>query len=132
LGGEVDPEPDQRLRIEENGEAPGSGEHQGMTLEGGDALVLCSDGLSDLVKQEEIGRALRHRRLERTVHELIELARSRGGHDNITIVALRIPEEHKQAAGPRSLRPRVVLAISALALIAIVTVVYFLFISPVR
>ena len=62
LGGEIDPEPDQRLRLEEGDEAPGSAEHQGMTLEPGDALVLCSDGLSDLVKEEEIGRALRHAR----------------------------------------------------------------------
>ncbi|MBN2086430.1 MAG: serine/threonine-protein phosphatase [Anaerolineales bacterium] len=129
LGGKEDPEPDQRLRLEEDDEAPGSVEHQGMTLEDGDALVLCSDGLSDLVKEEEIGRALRHRKLERTVGELIELARSRGGHDNITIVALRIPAKREKAARPGALA---VLAVSAVILAAIAAAVYFLIISPVR
>ncbi len=132
LGGEIDPEPDQRLRLEAGDKAPGGAEHQGMTLEPGDALVLCSDGLSDLVKEEEIGHALRHAKLERTVHELIELARSRGGHDNITIVALRVPAEMGKAAGLRRIRPWIVMTISALALAAVAAAVYFLFIAPVR
>ncbi len=132
LGGKLDPEPDQRLRLDAGGETPGSAEHQGMTLEAGDALVLCSDGLSDLVKEEEIGRALRHNKLERTIHELIELARSRGGHDNITIVALRIPAGREKATGTRWIRLLVVLAASTLILAAITAAVYFLIISPVR
>ncbi len=132
LGGETDPEPDQRLRLEPGGEAPGSAEHQGMTLEAGDALVLCSDGLSDLAGEEEIGRALRHGKLERTVRELIEIARSRGGHDNITIIALRVPAEKGKAAGLRRIRPWIVLTASALALAVIAAAVYFLFIAPVR
>jgi serine/threonine protein phosphatase PrpC len=132
LGGEQDPEPDQRLRLDEGAETPGSAEHQGMTLEDGDALVLCSDGLSDLVGEAEIGRALRHKKIERTVQELIELARSRGGHDNITIVALRIPTEREKAAGRRWLRTLAVLTISALVLAAVAAAVYFLFLWPVR
>jgi serine/threonine protein phosphatase PrpC len=131
LGGEQDPEPDQRLRLAEGDATTGSAEHQGMTLEDGDALVLCSDGLSDLVKGEEIGRALRHPKLEKTVLELIELARSRGGHDNITIVALRIPETKKTAAGMRWRRMAAGLAISAIILAAVAAAVYFLIISPV-
>jgi serine/threonine protein phosphatase PrpC len=132
LGGEQDPEPDQRLRLDEGDETPGSAEHQGMALEDGDALVLCSDGLSDLVGEAEIGRALRHNKIERTVQELVELARSRGGHDNITIVALRIPAERGKAAGLRWLRPLAVLAVSALVLAAVAAAVYFLFLQPVR
>ncbi len=127
LGGEIDPEPDQRLRLEAGDAAPGSTEHQGMTLEPGDALVLCSDGLSDLVKEEEIGRALRHARLERAVHELIELARSRGGHDNITIVALRVPAAQGKAAVAGRVKPWIVLMVSALALAAIAAAVYYIF-----
>jgi serine/threonine protein phosphatase PrpC len=93
LGGEQDPEPDQRLRLSEDEQNPQDTQHQGMTLEDGDAVVLCSDGLSDLVKEDDIGRALRHRSPERTVAELIQLARDRGGHDNITVVVLRVPEQ---------------------------------------
>lgn len=131
LGGEQDPEPDQRLRLVEGDATTGSAEHQGMTLEDGDALVLCSDGLSDLVKDEEIGRALRHPKLDRTVHELIELARARGGHDNITIVALRIPGPNKIAAPTGWRRLIAALAVSALFLAAVATAFYFLIISPV-
>jgi serine/threonine protein phosphatase PrpC len=130
LGGEKDPEPDPRLRLA--GEKAGSPEHQGMTLEDGDALVLCSDGLSDLVKEEEIGRALRRRKLERTVRELIDLARQRGGHDNITVVALRFPVQKPEAAGARWIRPLAGVAASALILAVIALAAYLLWIAPVR
>jgi serine/threonine protein phosphatase PrpC len=132
LGGEQDPDPDQRLRLDSDEMSPGSAEHQGMILEDGDALVLCSDGLSDLVQTEEIGRALRHGRLERSVHELIELARQRGGHDNITVVALRFPEKDKSPAVWRWLKPLVVIALSAVILAAVVGAVYLFVIAPGR
>jgi serine/threonine protein phosphatase PrpC len=92
LGGEQDAQPDQRLRLGGREEKVQDAEHQGLILEDGDAVVLCSDGLSDLVKEDDIGRALRHRRLERTIGELIQTALQHGGHDNITVVAVRIPK----------------------------------------
>jgi PPM family protein phosphatase len=128
LGGESDPEPDQRLRLGEEEESPASTEHQGLTLAEGDALVLCSDGLSDLVKAEEIGRALRHRQLEKTVRELIDLARERGGHDNITVAVLRIPES-KPADGEGG-RRLMVLAVSGLILAGVAAIIYYLFLMP--
>jgi protein phosphatase len=128
LGGEQDPEPDQRLRLGEDEQAPVSAEHQGMTLEDGDAVVLCSDGLSDLVKEGDIGNALRHRRLERTVQELIDLARKRGGHDNITVVAMRFPARESRPSWLRWLA----LAAAILILAGIAAAVYFLAIAPVR
>ncbi len=130
LGGEQDPDPDQRLRLGADEQAQVSTEHQGMTLEDGDALVLCSDGLSDLVQTEEIGRALRHGRLERSVHELIDLARQRGGHDNITVVALRFPAEEKTPALWRWMKPLLVLALSALILAAIAAAAYLFILAP--
>jgi serine/threonine protein phosphatase PrpC len=130
LGGKSDPEPDQRLRLEGEEKTPEGAEHQGLTLEEGDALVLCSDGLSDLVKEEEIGRALRHKDLDRSVQELIELARSRGGHDNITVVALRIPSSREAADGMRRIRMLAVAAVSALILAAVATAYYFFLLAP--
>ena len=99
LGGEQDARPDQRLRLSEEEEDPQEAEHQGMILEDGDAVVLCTDGLSDLVKEDDIGHALRHRRLDRSIAELIQLARQRGGHDNITVVAMRFPEPGRRVGG---------------------------------
>jgi serine/threonine protein phosphatase PrpC len=90
LGGEHDPEPDQRLRIGPADAVPAAA-HQGIPLAPGDAIILCSDGLSDLVSAGDIQHALRQRSLQDAVHELVELACLRGGHDNITVVALRNP-----------------------------------------
>ncbi|MBN1440629.1 MAG: serine/threonine-protein phosphatase [Anaerolineales bacterium] len=132
LGGEKDPQPDPRLRISPDEPLPESAEHQGMTMEDGDALVLCTDGLSDLVQAEDIGRALRHRRLERTIQELIELARRRGGHDNITVAALRFPAAEAFGPFPNWLRRIVVFGLSALILAAAAVAAYAILLAPGR
>lgn len=53
-----------------------------------DILVMCSDGLSNLVKQEEIYK-ISSKDIGRAPTELVELANSRGGYDNITIVVIK-------------------------------------------
>ena len=59
-----------------------------------DILLMCSDGLSDLVKDEEIEKILRsHISLEAASNFLIALAKSRGGHDNITLLLTKINEK---------------------------------------
>ena len=56
----------------------------------GDVLILCSDGLSGLVRPEQIGAVVREESLlERVCERLIELANVAGGPDNITVVAAR-------------------------------------------
>jgi protein phosphatase len=60
-------------------------------LRRGDALLLCSDGLSKVVRDEEILEATR----ETTdclalCDRLIGLANDRGGPDNVTVVVARI------------------------------------------
>jgi len=53
----------------------------------GDRLLLCSDGLSDVVTDEQIGQVLRdYPDLEDCAAELIKLALAAGGPDNITVV----------------------------------------------
>ncbi|HEX9727783.1 MAG TPA: Stp1/IreP family PP2C-type Ser/Thr phosphatase [Gemmatimonadales bacterium] len=58
----------------------------------GDAIVICSDGLSGQVKREEIGAAVAdpNRDLVGVCTELIDLANERGGPDNITVVVARV------------------------------------------
>ena len=54
----------------------------------GDTLILCSDGLSGVVRREEFARlALEHEDLPGLCSALIDLANARGGPDNITVVA---------------------------------------------
>jgi len=53
----------------------------------GDMLVLCTDGLSNLVEPAEVARALQEGP-EAACDKLVALANQRGGQDNITILIL--------------------------------------------
>ncbi|HEU5040967.1 MAG TPA: PP2C family serine/threonine-protein phosphatase, partial [Gemmatimonadales bacterium] len=64
------------------------------TLRRGDTLIICSDGLSGLVRREEFGRmVVEHGDLAQLCSALIDLANERGGPDNITVVAARFEGE---------------------------------------
>jgi serine/threonine protein phosphatase PrpC len=58
----------------------------------GDAFVLCSDGLCDLVEDGEILAVVGAEPAAQAVGKLVDLANARGGHDNITVVVLRARE----------------------------------------
>jgi protein phosphatase len=63
-------------------------------LRRGDVLVLCSDGLSNVVKREEIAdRVATKPDLASVCAALIDTANERGGPDNITVVAARFTGE---------------------------------------
>jgi protein phosphatase len=58
-----------------------------LTLERGDVLLLCTDGLTKHVPEERIAEVLgRNHSVEASCRELIELALEDGGLDNITVV----------------------------------------------
>ncbi|MFO7173165.1 MAG: Stp1/IreP family PP2C-type Ser/Thr phosphatase [Bacillota bacterium] len=62
----------------------------------GDVVILCSDGLTNLVTAAEIAERVRLIAVDQfdsLARELVDLANSRGGHDNITVVAARRGEE---------------------------------------
>jgi len=65
---------------------------QEIDLQKGDLLVLCSDGLSDLVQDEELMSTIRRASgdLNRACHDLTQLANQRGGKDNITTLIIQI------------------------------------------
>ena len=61
-----------------------------LRLEDGDRLLLCSDGLSDLVEDEAIAAAMASTPASQdTCEQLVRLALERGGRDNITAVVAR-------------------------------------------
>jgi protein phosphatase len=63
-------------------------------LRRGDVLILCSDGLSGQVRREEFAEyAGRFSELDQLCSALIDLANTRGGPDNITVVAARFDGE---------------------------------------
>jgi len=55
-----------------------------------DVLLICSDGLWGQVHDSEILDAVENKSAEQAGRELIELARERGGPDNITVEILRL------------------------------------------
>jgi serine/threonine protein phosphatase PrpC len=63
----------------------------GIELEDGDCLVLCTDGLTNLVEDEEILSVVHNTAdLQKACNKLVDMARTRGGHDNITVVAAEL------------------------------------------
>ena len=59
----------------------------------GDAVVICSDGLSDLVTPEEILQKIQAHSPEPAAEVLTDLANERGGDDNITVIVLKLAGE---------------------------------------
>src|SRR5207302_221433 len=55
-----------------------------------DVYLLCSDGLTGLVRDEEIGIACRELAPAEACRLLVDLANLRGGPDNITVVIVRV------------------------------------------
>jgi len=58
----------------------------------GDRVLMCSDGLSNLVEDSEIEETLKKHDLRGSCEELVRTANSRGGDDNITVVLMQVDE----------------------------------------
>ena len=73
----------------------------------GDTFLMCSDGLSGPVKDEELGMILGSMPPAEAVRALVDLANLRGGPDNITvIVAKAVGQAWTQASSNDMPRPR--------------------------
>jgi len=55
-----------------------------------DMLVICSDGLTDNVDPEEILDVIMREPPEKACQTLVDLSNDRRGHDNITVIALKV------------------------------------------
>jgi protein phosphatase len=58
----------------------------------GDTFLLCSDGLTEMVSDREIGRVLSGAAPRDAARKLIEAANEQGGVDNITAVVVQVVE----------------------------------------
>lgn len=96
LGSPVPPDPDFRLKwFDGEGDRNADG-NQGAQLLPNDVLLLCSDGLTDLVWNDEILEIVRAKpTLKEAARALVDLANSRGGHDNITVILISVPSDFK-------------------------------------
>jgi serine/threonine protein phosphatase PrpC len=62
----------------------------GIRLAAGDRLALCSDGLSNMMEDAELGALLGQGTPEEAARRLVDFANERGGDDNITVVVIEV------------------------------------------
>jgi len=75
--------------------------HDYDTLQG-DIYLLCSDGLSDMVRDEDIALALRTlgADLKHCAQQLVQMANKNGGRDNVSVILVKVLRDY---AAPRGL-----------------------------
>jgi len=56
----------------------------------GDILLLCTDGLTNMICENEIYNIIKDSEPQKACDQLIEAAKSRGGEDNITVIVYQI------------------------------------------
>jgi protein phosphatase len=61
-----------------------------MDVRPGDAFLLCSDGLHDLVKDSEMMAVVKDASSKDACRKLVQMAKERGGYDNITVAVVAI------------------------------------------
>jgi protein phosphatase len=63
-------------------------------LQAQDILLLCSDGLTTMIPDDDIARVIGEQEgdIERAAQSLVDAANARGGEDNITVVLLKFEE----------------------------------------
>ncbi len=59
-------------------------------VQSGDIVVLCTDGLSRIISDEQIAQVVQQFEPRQSVQRLIELANEQGGPDNVTAVVARV------------------------------------------
>ena len=94
-------------------------------LQPGDIFVLCSDGLSGPVLDDEIRQIAVANPAQHAAEKLIDLAKERGGPDNITAQIVRVHSQEPEEIGtttmrlaPLRKRPPMLLVLSLIALFA--------------
>jgi protein phosphatase len=93
LGGTEEVEVDHRLVLEPGQSPVAARANQGMILREGDTLLICSDGLTDMITDQSVLESLHghYFDLDVAASELIDKANQAGGKDNITVVIVQEP-----------------------------------------
>ncbi len=62
-----------------------------LEVQPGDRFLLCSDGLSGQVSDDEIAAIITREALPDAVKTMVESANARGGFDNVTVLLTAVP-----------------------------------------
>ncbi len=93
LGSPQTPQADIRMRLAADESDTEARSNQGLRLFPGDRVMLCTDGLTDVVESEEMEPAMRGLDINAAAQALVDLACARSTRDNITVVMLLVPGE---------------------------------------
>jgi protein phosphatase len=86
------PEVDFRLKLNDSDNSVQAQKNQGLSLQMNDTLLICSDGLTDMVWADEIQKTLAESENPKAaVQKLVSMANERGGHDNVTVIVMTMP-----------------------------------------
>jgi protein phosphatase len=71
------------------------------SVQPGDVYLLCSDGLSDMVTDEDVQLTLSSlaANLPLAAEQLVQLANDNGGRDNVSVILVRIAKDYPARAG---------------------------------
>lgn len=93
-----------------------------LTVEAGDRLLLCSDGLSTMLEDDQIAKILAsHSEPQRCAAQLVNEAVGRGGYDNVTVIVVDVTglaEQHRRKLTRKSRATAIMLALLLVAIIA--------------
>ena len=59
----------------------------------GDVFLICSDGLTNKIRDSEIAEYMAKSDIHNAANDMIRLANSRGGEDNITVILISVKKE---------------------------------------
>ena len=65
------------------------------SLQAGDILLMCTDGLSDLLTEKEMASILTRHPEKDLAKDLVKAAKKKGGYDNVTVIVLKIQDENE-------------------------------------
>ena len=87
----------------------------GMTVEvkNGDVLLICSDGVHSLIRDDEIAKLLSSGDPKSSSGEIVDLANAKGGNDNITVVVSRIDSFNTRATSSQGVHDMTTVATGA-------------------
>lgn len=83
-------------------------EVQALAAEPGDIFLMCSDGLNDMVDDADIELAISALQvnLPLTARQLVMMAKDNGGHDNISVILIKVLEPFPAAEQPKGMLGR--------------------------
>lgn len=91
VGSSEPPEVDLRLRLPVGESAQEEHGSQGLPLQSGEKLLLCSDGLTNMLSDDHIHTILADFSPRKAVQRLVWCALQNGGFDNISVILIEVP-----------------------------------------